>query len=118
MRSEEGWLLFHIKLLKSVQNILKIFVTYLIDVVKHNFLLYKLEHYGIKRVTLSLFESYLTGKMQIVNCGGNASSPYYIRCRVPRGSLLGLVPFTLYLSDILFHFGVGYFLPILQIIPL
>ena len=67
------------------------------DTVNHKILLQKLEHYGIRGNSLCWFESYLTGRMQLVQLNGTDSDIKSIRCDVPQGSVLGpILFFTLY----------------------
>ena len=66
----------------------------------YKILLQKSEHYGIRSNSLSCFESYLTGKMQIVQLNGTDSDIKSITCGVPQGSVLGPILFLLYTNDI------------------
>lgn len=51
-------------------------------------LIYKLEYFGIKSNILELFTSYLTNRLQNVNCEGNDSSHLVVRNGVLRGSII------------------------------
>ena len=58
------------------------------DIVNHNILLQKLEHYGIRGVVLK-FQSYSKNRKQFVSIGNFRSDISYISCGVPQGSVLG-----------------------------
>ena len=70
------------------------------DSLDHNILLDKLQHYGIRGITLKLFENYLSKRNQFVAIGGDTSHLQLIQCGVPQGSILGPLLFLLYINDI------------------
>lgn len=67
------------------------------DTVDHQILCQKLRSMGIKDV--KWFESYLTGRKQLVNVNGTESELQNITCGVPQGSILGPLLFLCYVND-------------------
>ena len=110
-------------LLKVMNNILRalddgnIFVWTLLDLsaafdtTDDKILLDRLENlYGISDTTLSWFESYLTGRTQIVTIDNNSSKPSDLCFGVLQGSVLGPVLFILYtkpLSNLIKHYSIS-----------
>ena len=60
------------------------------DLVDHECLLFKLEHYGVRGSNLDWFWNYLTTRTQRVQFGNDMSSTRAIRFGVPQGSISGL----------------------------
>ena len=58
------------------------------DMVDHQILLKKLEHYGIRGVPLKWLSSYLSGRQQYVNFQNIDSDKMFIKRGVPQGSIL------------------------------
>ena len=70
------------------------------DTVDHQMLLAKLNHYGIRRVSIDWFNSYLSNPNQYVSINGYKSSLAVINCGVPPESVLGSLLFLLYINDL------------------
>ena len=70
------------------------------DAVNHDILLQKLEHLGIRGISLNWFKSYLSNRSQYVDYSGVSSELQNIRCGVPQGSILGPLLFLLCINDL------------------
>ena len=69
------------------------------DTVKHEILMSRLQHNGIRGVMLNWFKSYLSNRKQYVSVKNSSSSMSNITLDVPQGSVLGPVLFLLYIND-------------------
>ena len=67
------------------------------DTVNHQFLLSKLEHYGIRGCALDWFKSYLSQRKQYLSINGHNSDLLTVKCGVPQGSVLGPLLFLIYI---------------------
>ena len=70
------------------------------DTVDHSILFDKLEHYGIRGLSLKWVMNYFSNRLQFVEYNGHVSSRTNISCGVPQGSILGPLFFLLYINDI------------------
>ena len=69
------------------------------DTVDHDILLSKLKAVGANGNVIKWFDSYLSGRNQVVDVNGVFSPPHSITCGVPQGSILGPLLFILYVND-------------------
>jgi sarcosine oxidase/L-pipecolate oxidase len=70
------------------------------DVCSHDILLMKLSKMGITGSALEWFRSYLSGRSQIVDIGGNLSRARNIKISVLQGSILGPILFLCFINDL------------------
>jgi hypothetical protein len=70
------------------------------DLINHDILLSKLEHYGFRGHIQNFFRSYLNNRQQYTYINGHTSNTANISCGVPQGSILGPLLFILYVNDI------------------
>ena len=70
------------------------------DVVHHDILFLKLNHYGIRAIALDWIKSYMVNRKQYVMYNDNSSDIRSITCGVPQGSILGPLLSLLYVNDL------------------
>ena len=58
------------------------------DTVDHEILLFKLRSYGIRGLALRLFRSYLEDRTQIYQIDCSKSTPKFLNCGVPEGTII------------------------------
>ena len=71
------------------------------DVINHNILIQKLEHYGIRGKAKTWIANYLANRSQYVKFENCKSESQKIECGVPQGSILGFFLYLLYVNDII-----------------
>ena len=70
------------------------------DTLKVDILLHKLHYYGVTGVPLELDRSYITNRKQYVNFKTLEPDYMDVKLCVPQGSILGHLPFSIYINDI------------------
>ena len=66
----------------------------------HDILLKELEHYGIRGITNSWFQSFRNDRMQFTTVSKCQSGKKYLMYGVPQGSVLGLLLFIVFINDL------------------
>ena len=69
------------------------------DTINHDILLKKMASLGFSNHSIKWFQSYLSGRRFQVSFKDKYSSTAKIECGVPQGSILGLLLFFLYVTD-------------------
>ena len=69
------------------------------DTIDHNILLLKMPLLGFSHKVVDWHKSYLSSKKFNVNVHDKFSTSADLRCRVPQGSILGLLLYLLYINN-------------------
>ena len=69
------------------------------DVLDHDILYKKLEHYGFRGKILELIKSFISNRKYFVSVNGSTSDTKTVNIGVPQGSTLGPLLFLIYVND-------------------
>ncbi len=70
------------------------------DLIDHDILVLKLRMYKCSDITIDWFTSYIKGRSQCTIYKGKLSDTLPIKTGVPKGSILGLLLFILFINDL------------------
>ena len=90
------------------------------DGLNHNILIEKLVYHGVTSKSRDLLFNYLTERQQYVQIGDYMSSKQLVMTGGPQGSVLGPLPFNIFLMTLLMHLSylISYCMPMTQLLIL